>query len=193
MFKFSDSCSLVHYNPTLLISRSSRKRLLVMTAQTLQEGQDAFGSWRKTVGCFCFVILQKDSVSIHEIWCWKKAQLYIYFLIFSSTLHLPCAVRQMVPHALFVCISAGALYFLLSSFLCSFFSFLCSSFSLFTIIICCIGCAVCTSGGCAYLSGTLWKHMVSGQHVSISLNFKLNIGYTPGRYPSYLQYKKFNF
>lgn len=82
MFKFSDSCSLVHYNPTLLISRSSRKRLLVMTAQTLQEGQDAFGSWRKTVGCFCFVILQKDSVSIHEIWCWKKAQLYIYFFNF---------------------------------------------------------------------------------------------------------------
>lgn len=157
MFKFSDSCSLVHYNPTLLISRSSRKRLLVMTAQTLQEGQDAFHSWRKTVRCFCFVILQKDSV--FSEFRFRKRLNYIY--IFSH-LHCICPVwsgRWCHMHFLFTFLKVLFISYCLPSY--SLFSFLCSSFSLFAIIICCIGCAVCTSGGCAYLRvahyGNIWS------------------------------------
>lgn len=77
VFKFSDSCSLVHYNPTLLIPQSSRHQQKETMARTPREGQDTFHRCGKPGSYTCFVCLYAtDSHSYTDYYEEDKMSLY---------------------------------------------------------------------------------------------------------------------
>lgn len=62
VFKFSDSCSLVHYNPTLLIPRSSTYKQKDTTRRT---GHISYTYVLIVVVCVCVLMCLSSGIKFH--------------------------------------------------------------------------------------------------------------------------------